>query len=109
MSPGVLEDQAPVWDTCKKGKGMSKDSGESRATAALTCVALLLSACGGGGGGGGGSTPISLAVTSSNVSVVATSSDAAPTAAIDAHIVGAAATQYYFSQTFTSNGIAAIT
>jgi hypothetical protein len=87
---------------------MSKDSGESRATAALTCVALLLNACG-GGGGGGGSTPVSLAVTSSNVSVVATSSDAAPTAAIDAHIVGAAATQYYFSQTFTSNGIAAIT
>jgi hypothetical protein len=83
---------------------MSKNSEEGRAGAALMCVALLLSAC-----GGGGSAAVSLAVTSSNVSVVATSSDAAPTAAIDAHIVGAAATPYYFSQSFTSNGIAAIT
>jgi hypothetical protein len=85
---------------------MSQGFGARRTGAALTCVALLLSAC--GGGGSGGSAPVSLGVTSSTVSVVATTSDAAPSAAIDAQIMGAASTQYYFSKSFTSNGIAAI-
>jgi trimeric autotransporter adhesin len=79
------------------------------ATAAVLSVAAFVSACG-GGGGGSGSPPsaASLTVTSGAISVSATTTTPAPTATINANVSGASSAQYYFTATFTSNGIASI-
>ena len=70
-----------------------------------------LSACGGGGGNSGSGTPPtppSLTV-SGSVSVSASTADAAaPTAQVKATIANAGSASYYFSSTFTSNGLASI-
>jgi hypothetical protein len=88
---------------------MSKFRRAVRAGKALTCIALLLDAC--GGGGGGAPAPVSLVVTSSAVSVSATTADAAPSAGINTYISTDpnSTTHYYFSRIFTSNGIASVT
>ncbi len=71
-----------------------------------------LSACGGGGGNGSGNTappptPASVAVPTS-VSVTVSVSDSAPAVQVKATITNAGAASYYFTQTFTSNGLASI-
>ena len=69
-----------------------------------------LSACGGGGNSGSAPTPPtppSLTVPAS-ISVTAGTADPAPTAQVKATIANAGSASYYFSKTFTSNGLVAI-
>jgi hypothetical protein len=67
-----------------------------------------LSACG-GGDSGTPTVPPSVMVTSSAVSVSATTAQTAPTSLIKATISNPGAGQYYFSKSFTTNGLASIT
>lgn len=68
-----------------------------------------LSACG-GGSSGSGTPPAPPSLTAAGpVSVSASTADsAAPTAQVKATIANAGSASYYFSRTFTSNGLAAI-
>jgi len=67
-----------------------------------------LSACGGGSGGNGQSVPPSLTVTASTISVSATTAQTTPTSLINAKISNPGSGQYYFSKSFTTNGLASI-
>jgi trimeric autotransporter adhesin len=53
--------------------------------------------------------PATLVITSSPISAIAKTTDPAPTATISAAVSPASSAQYYFSATFTNNGIASIT
>lgn len=67
-----------------------------------------LGACGGGGNSGSAPpTPPSLTVPAS-ISVSASTADPAPTAQVKATIANPGSASYYFSKTFTSNGLVAI-
>ena len=76
--------------------------------ATLLCGSL--GGCGGGGGGGSGpSTPASLTVTSSTVSASVTTAETAPSSLINATISNSGSGQYYFSKSFTTNGLDSVT
>jgi hypothetical protein len=101
------------YATCTAA-GITIHQGRSVLLAAFACACLI--SCGGGGGGGssgGGSgtptAPASLAVTASAVSVSATTAQAAPTSLISATISNPGTGQYYFSKSFTTNGLASVT
>lgn len=85
-----------------------------RRTSRIYFLATLLcgsiGGCGGGGGGGSPpSTPPSLTVTASTISASATTAETAPNSLINATVSNPGSGQYYFSKSFTTNGLASIT
>ena len=83
---------------------------KSRAYFLATLLCGSLGGCGGGGGGGSGpSTPASLTVTSSTVSASVTTAETAPSSLINATISNSGSGQYYFSKSFTTNGLDSVT
>src|ERR1700683_815038 len=86
--------------------GIAIRKGRNGLLAAFACG--WLSACG-GGDSGTQTVPPSVTVTSSAVSVSATTAQTAPTSLIKATISNPGSGQYYFSKSFTTNGLASIT
>jgi hypothetical protein len=92
------------------GIRMSDFRRRSRTHFLAAFVCGWLSACGGGGSDGNGqSVPPSLTVTASTISVSATTAQTTPTSLINAKISNPGSGQYYFSKSFTTNGLASIT